>query len=56
MKIQRTLVNMLVNIAPQDYQDFVLHEGKHKVIYVEMKKALYEIFWILGHVFVGLCS
>jgi hypothetical protein len=32
---------MLVNTAPQDYQNFMLHEGKHKIIYVEMKKALY---------------
>ena len=32
---------MLVNTAPQDYQDFMLYEGKHKIIYVEMKKALH---------------
>ena len=37
------LVGMLVNIAPQNYQDFVLHNGKHKIIYVEMKKALYRM-------------
>ena len=34
---------MLVNRVPQDYQNFVLHKGKHKIIYVEMKKALYRM-------------
>ena len=43
MKIWGTLVNMLVNRVPQDYQNFVLHKGKHKIIYVEMKKALYRM-------------
>jgi hypothetical protein len=32
---------MLVNIALQEYQDFVRFKGTHKVIYVEMMKALY---------------
>ena len=41
MKIQGQLVDMLVNIAPQEYQDFVRFEGTHKIIYVEMIKALY---------------
>ena len=41
MKIRGTLVNMLMDIDPLTYQDYVLHEKKHKIIYVEMKKALY---------------
>ena len=32
---------MLISLAPQDYQDFVRDEGNHKVLYVEMLKALY---------------
>ena len=32
---------MLVSLAPQDYQDFVKDERNHKVLYVEMLKALY---------------
>jgi hypothetical protein len=41
MKIRGQLVDMLVDIAPQDYQDFVRMEGNQKVLYVEMLKALY---------------
>jgi hypothetical protein len=41
MKIRGQLVDMLVDIAPQEYQDFVRFEGAHKVLYVEMIKALY---------------
>jgi Reverse transcriptase (RNA-dependent DNA polymerase) len=41
MKIRGTLVDMLVDIAPHEYTNFVRHEGNHKVLYVEMKKALY---------------
>jgi hypothetical protein len=40
-KIQGQLVDMLVNIALQEYQDFVRFEGTHKVVYIEMIKALY---------------
>jgi hypothetical protein len=40
-KIQGQLVDMLVNISPEDYQDFVCTESNHKVLYVEMLKALY---------------
>ena len=43
MKIQGTLVNMLVDIDPLVYQDYVLYEGKNKILYVEMKKALYRM-------------
>jgi hypothetical protein len=32
---------MLVDIAPEEYQDFVQYEGSYKVLYVQMKKALY---------------
>jgi hypothetical protein len=41
IKIRGQLVNMLVNIAFQDYQDFVPMEGNQKVLYIEMLKALY---------------
>jgi hypothetical protein len=41
MKIRRQLVNMLVNIAPEEYQNFVQQKGQHKELYVMMKKALY---------------
>jgi hypothetical protein len=41
IKIRGTLVNMLVDIDPTLYQDFVLYESKNKILYVEMKKALY---------------
>jgi hypothetical protein len=40
MKIRGTLVDMLVDIDPMIYQDYVLYEGKNKILYVEMKKAL----------------
>ena len=32
---------MLVDIDPMIYQDYVLYEGKNKILYVKMKKALY---------------
>jgi hypothetical protein len=41
MKMQGQLVNMLVNISPEDYQDFVCMEGNHKVLYAKMLKALH---------------
>ena len=41
MKIRGQLVNMLTNISPEEYQDFIQEEGNQKVLYVEMKKALY---------------
>jgi hypothetical protein len=34
---------MLIDIAPQDYQDFVCMEGNQKILYVEMLKALYSM-------------
>jgi hypothetical protein len=41
MKMQGQLVNMLVNISPEDYHNFVCMEGNHKVLYAKMLKALY---------------
>ena len=43
MKIQETLVNMLVDISPNNYQAFVQHKANQKILYVEMKKALYRM-------------
>ena len=41
MKIRGQLVDMLTNISPEEYQDFIQEEGNQKVLYVKMKKALY---------------
>jgi hypothetical protein len=41
MKIRGQLVDILVEIAPEQYQDFVRFEGNQKILYVEMLKALY---------------
>jgi hypothetical protein len=41
MKIRGSLVDILVKINPEMYKDYVVHEGKNKVLYVEMLKALY---------------
>jgi hypothetical protein len=41
MKIRGQLVDMLVNIAPDENQNFVWYEGQHKVLYMMTKKALY---------------
>jgi hypothetical protein len=41
MKIRGQLVDMLVDIALEEYQDFIWYEGSYKVLYVQMKKALY---------------
>jgi hypothetical protein len=41
--IRGQLVSMLVNIALEEYQDFVWYEGSYKVLYVQMKKALYRM-------------
>jgi hypothetical protein len=43
MKIQGTLVDMLVDISPNTYQAFVRHEGNKKILYVKMTKALYRM-------------
>ena len=41
MKIRGQLVDILVDIDPKTYGNFVINEGKHKVLYVQMEKALY---------------
>jgi hypothetical protein len=41
MKIRGPLVNMLVDVEPKVYEDFVAYEGKDKVLYVKMLKAIY---------------
>jgi hypothetical protein len=41
MKIRGPLVDILVNINPAMYKDFVVQEGNSKVLYVDMMKALY---------------
>jgi hypothetical protein len=41
MKIRGQLVDILVEIAPEQYQNFVRFEGNQKILYVEMMKALY---------------
>jgi hypothetical protein len=41
MKIRGQLVDILLVICPGVYDQYVLHEGKHKILYVRMLKALY---------------
>ena len=41
MKIRGQLVDILMEICPGVYTKYVLHEGKHKILYVRMLKALY---------------
>jgi hypothetical protein len=41
MKICEQLVNMLVDILLQNYQNYVRFEGNQKVLYMEMIQALY---------------
>jgi hypothetical protein len=41
MKIRKSCVDMLVYIFPNNYEAFIQCEGNQKVVYVEMKKALY---------------
>jgi hypothetical protein len=41
MKIRGQLVDMLLEICPGVYDDYVRYEGKNKVLYVRMLKALY---------------
>jgi hypothetical protein len=41
MKIKGPLVDMLVNMDHKTYQTFVVYEGKVKVLYVKVLKALY---------------
>lgn len=41
MKIQGALVNILCAICPEIYEPYVTYEGKQKVLYVLILKALY---------------
>lgn len=41
MKIRGRLVDILLHIAPEIYEKYVIYNGKHKLLYVEMLKALY---------------
>jgi hypothetical protein len=41
MKIRGVLVDMLVEMSPEIYQDYVVVHGKDKILYVRMLKALY---------------
>jgi hypothetical protein len=41
MRIRGPLVDMLLDIDPLRYQDYVIYEGISKVIYVQVLKALY---------------
>jgi hypothetical protein len=41
MKIRGQLVDILLEICPGVYDDYVRYEGKNKVLYVRMLKALY---------------
>jgi hypothetical protein len=41
MKIRGILVDMMVDINPEIYKDYVVYEVKNKVMYVRMLKALH---------------
>ena len=41
MKIRGRLVDILIEICPGVYEDYIVYEGKNKVLYVKMLKALY---------------
>jgi Reverse transcriptase (RNA-dependent DNA polymerase) len=51
MKIEGTMVDLLVQLEPHKYKNFVTSENNKKVLYVRLKKALYEtlqaalLFW-----------
>ena len=41
MKIQGSLVDILISISPSTYKDYVVYEKGKKTLYVELLKALY---------------
>ena len=41
MKIKGSLVDMLVEMDPETYRDYVVFEGNTKVLYVQVLKAIY---------------
>jgi hypothetical protein len=44
MKIQGQLIDILLEICPGVYGDYVINKGKHKILYVRMLRALYGMF------------
>ena len=43
MKIRGALVDILVEMNPEKYQNYVTYEKRGKIIYVVMSKALYRM-------------
>ena len=43
MKLRGALVDMLIDICPGIYEEFIVYERNQKVIYVKILKALYGI-------------
>ena len=41
MKIRGVLVDMLVEMSPETYEEYVVYENNKKVLYVQLLKALY---------------
>jgi hypothetical protein len=41
IKIRGQLVDILLELCPGVYDDYVIDKGKHKILYVRMLKALY---------------
>jgi hypothetical protein len=41
MKIRGPLVDILIEIAPEIHEPFVVYEGKAKILYVQMLESLY---------------
>ena len=41
MTIRGPLVEMLLELSPETYADYVVYEGRSKILYVVMEKALY---------------
>jgi hypothetical protein len=41
MKIRGQLVDLLLEIAPESYEPFIVHENNKMVLYVRMLRALY---------------
>jgi hypothetical protein len=41
MKIRGPLIDMLNEIAPEIYQDYIVYEGTNKVLYIKMLKVIY---------------
>ena len=43
MKITGVLVDLLVDMVPEVYKDYVVFENGKKVLYVQVLKALYRM-------------